>query len=343
VIGLALIAFAARVYLLRSHMYSYTASMGVYFAHLGSAQIFQQVAQLGTWSLIMISIERFWHPLDRRRRVLFWAILSSESFWGLISGMKGALLENFILVAVVLTLIRRRVATKWIVTAILGAVVAYPLFNNYRNEIRGKGMEVTSLASAGSAWENALAETTHTGSGTTGYFRNGVTLTLRRTDELTSLAWVYSIRPGILWMQTKQYWWLLPVYPFIPRVLWPSKPIDDMGRQFTRVLTGREKYGGTAVTYPGDLYLEYGLPGIVAGMFILGLVSQWFTGLIREPIEKRGLFIYVCLFPSMMTIEPDVFGFWVVVIKWFVILSILAWLIYGRQNVGHGRLIGPTS
>jgi hypothetical protein len=61
---------------------------------------------------------------------------------------------------------------------------------------------------------------------------------------------------------------------FIPRVLWPGKPRTTQGQWVT------DNYGGgprirsnTGASWPGEFFFNFGYPGVIFGMFILGI---WF-------------------------------------------------------------------
>jgi hypothetical protein len=68
------------------------------------------------------------------------------------------------------------------------------------------------------------------------------------------------------------------LYAFIPRILWPEKPSVSRGAWYTAYLGGAESEStaasGSALTAPGELYWNFGLPGLVIGMAVLG----WLIG-----------------------------------------------------------------
>ena len=121
---------------------------------------------------------------------------------------------------------------------------------------------------------------------------------------------------------------MLPFYPFIPRFLWSSKPILDKGRRFS-VALGLGDQTATTLTYPGDLCFEFGVPGLLLGMFLFGLVAQWLTNRLSVAGSKRHLFIYTGLLITLVfLIESDVFAFWSTLIRSTTILSTVAWAVY---------------
>jgi hypothetical protein len=169
-----------------------------------------------------------------------------------------------------------------------------------------------------------------------GLWRQGLADTVGRLDLLTSVAQVLTLGDRASMVKGNVSWWMLPIYPFIPRFLWPSKPILQEGGWFTVALRGGSGDAATvgastAITYPGDLYLQFGLLGIPVGMFALGVVAQWFTNRVSGPVEPRDLFVYTAVFLLAFPLEADAFSMWTGFIKLLAILYALRLLIYGSS------------
>jgi hypothetical protein len=334
-----------KFYLLNNQLYSYLASMDKYYANLASMQVLNYISQLGAVALVIVTIERYRALRDPLWRIIFVVVLSSELLWGLVSGMKGLLLQNFIIVALVSSFVRRKLNLRWLVMPFFALVLIYPVSNAYRDIARNSPQqEVTSLGGAAEAARLAFIKARSTGPYGGYSWREGLNGTLQRMDLLTSVAQVLILSPQERSMvKGDAQWRMLPIYPFIPRFLWPSKPILDEGGRFTLAL--RERFGdpakagsSTAITYPGDLYLRFGLPGILLGMFVLGVVAQWFTNRVAGPFEPQNLFLYAGIYVFGFSFELDAFDFWVTFLKILAILCVLHWIIYGRGG-GHRRLV----
>jgi hypothetical protein len=123
--------------------------------------------------------------------------------------------------------------------------------------------------------------------------------------------------------------WMIPFYPFVPRFLWPGKPIDSKGVRFAKMV-GPRAQTSTAPTVPGDLYvLNHGIPGVLVGMFLIGLAVQWLTNPVTRCPSKRNLFIYACVFFAATEWQLDFFGYWTGLIRTFAVAQILALMLYG--------------
>ena len=332
-------SFATKLLLLQTQLFSYVGSMEKYYEHLASMQVLNAISQLGTLALIIVTIERYRARHDPLWRMIFVVVLSSELLWGLISGSKGMFLQNFIVLALVSSFVQRRLNLRWLVLPFFVLVLFYPVSNAYRSIVRGRGaVEVTSFEGAAEAGRLALRELASPGANPGYNWRDGLNSTLQRMDLLTCVAQALVLGPQESSMvKGDAQWWMLPIYPFIPRFLWRSKPTLDEGGRFTLAL--REEFGdpakagsSTAITYPGDLYLRFGLPGILVGMFVLGVVAQWFTNRMNGTAEPRDLFVYAAVFLIGFPIEVDVFSVWASLIKLLVILFVLRRLIYGPRR-----------
>jgi hypothetical protein len=305
-------------------------------------QVLNYFSQFGTLALIVATIERYHRRHDRLWRMLFIAVIISEVFWGLISGMKSLVLQNFLVVALVSSFVMRKLNLRWFVILFFGLVLLYPFVNAYRS-VLGGGVEVTSFEAAAQAGQMAFSKTGG-GESPRGYFgQEGLNRALTRLDLLTSVANVLSLGPRASIVKGDVHWWMLPFYPFVPRFIWRSKPLLQEGAWFTVALTGgsrdaRTIGSSTAVTYPGDLYLQFGLLGIPVGMFVLGLIAQWFTNRMSSQPEARDLFIYTAVFLFGFSIELDAFDLWATFIKTLAIFYAVGLVVYGpRKRLFGGR------
>src|SRR5580700_2290606 len=257
-IGLYVLATASKLFMLQSGMFSYTSSRATYYSNLGSAQVLSNAGQLGLYALAILTIERFYHPSDLTRRMLFTAVFASECLWGLISGMKSVLLFNFVLVGLVSSVIIGKTQKRWIVAAVVGLIVVYPFYEQYRTLIHQHGMQIRSVSTATAVLTQSVREVVN-GDPNSVILEHGSRSAMSRLQLLDSIALIVSMGPKRATLMGEERLWMIPIYPFIPRLLWPSKPILDEGQRFS-VAVGRGKTTSTAITYFGDLLLRYGAP-----------------------------------------------------------------------------------
>src|SRR5437588_3531287 len=258
-VALYALAFVTKFYLLKNQLYSYVGSVDKYYGNLASMQVLNVISQLGTFALIVVTIERYRNRSDPVWKFLFLVILSCEILWCLISGMKGLVMQNFVVVAIVSSFVQRRVNLRWLIVPLLILICLIPFFGAYRSLARGGGLQVTSIEDAARgahvALQDAIGDDTNPGD----LWRAGLSHLVSRLDLLTSVAQVLALGPRARMLEGDERWWMLPLYPFVPRLLWSSKPILDKGGRLSLALSGPNSTStstSTAITYPGDLYLQ---------------------------------------------------------------------------------------
>lgn len=62
----------------------------------------------------------------------------------------------------------------------------------------------------------------------------------------------------------------------IPRSIWPSKPNVKIGRELASTVFGVGKYTGVPPGAVGELYLNFGVAGVIFGMFVWGVLMRLF-------------------------------------------------------------------
>jgi len=83
----------------------------------------------------------------------------------------------------------------------------------------------------------------------------------------------------------------------------PGKQIDF--QSWIKNLTGQEFIGfGAPPTLAGDLYLNFGILGIVIGSLIFGLFSRWVYKkcILDEPFGLLGIVIYLAMLSRMVPV-----------------------------------------
>lgn len=328
-VGLFIVGTSMKIYITRTWGWGYAVSPDVLFANLATLQTLMAIADVSMFAVGLMAIEICFHPESSLRKILLAIFFSTEVFWGILSGMKANVFRGFVLVAVIVSIAKAKLEKKWIAAILLGFVLIYPLQQRYRSMLRGGEVDTRQVGALEQAGSTAAQEAARE-SGWSGWIENGWALTMGRLDLLQSMAITVSLDPWqVSRIQGDERWWMVPFYPFVPRLIWRDKPILNRGEKLSVVL-GAGSETSTALTYPGDLYMDWGLPGLLVGMFALGLFSQWITNFIVGQPSKRDLFFYANFFLIAANLyEADWFLVWVSLIRWLVLITILACLIYG--------------
>jgi len=126
-------------------------------------------------------------------------------------------------------------------------------------------------------------------------------------------------------------------YAFVPRLIWPDKPNVSRGAWFTAYLgfssSEEESTTSTGITATGELYWNFGVTGVIAGMFFLGICIG---GLWRmagtDPRNKPVHMILYCMIMLTMPDMPEAVTVFVSIVINFLIFQTLFFLFGKRER-----------
>lgn len=100
-------------------------------------------------------------------------------------------------------------------------------------------------------------------------------------------------------------------YAFIPRFLWPEKPLIKQGQWFAEEagLAYRDKQGrvnnSINMTVPGEFYLNFGWAGVIVGCWFFGVFFAFIWNNVQGNSLASWAFRYNLLFGSMAGLGAD--------------------------------------
>jgi hypothetical protein len=324
--ALALVGTAANIYNFRAYR---GISLDDYMASASSVGVLAVLADLSAYALVLAAIEYYENPAGGWQKLFLATTFGLQCVWGFTAMMKSEMIRPLLLVALVASFIRSKFEKKWLAVAALGLVIVYPLQKQFRL-IQG-AYNLGSAQSFESATRDAMHSSASSRPGAGAWLADGFRSLMLRLDDLQPMAVVLSFnRTQQDFLKGDERWWMIPYYPFVPRFVWRSKPALLAGQRVS-LLLGLGYHTSTAITYAGDCFVRHGLLGMLCGMFVLGLMSQYFTNTVAGPCEKRDLLVYCSVFWFMANnmIECDAFGLWGLIIKTVVCLRVICWLLYG--------------
>jgi hypothetical protein len=142
-------------------------------------------------------------------------------------------------------------------------------------------------------------------------------------------------KDGYQWGDTMSY----AMYAFIPRLLWPNKPSVSRGAWFTAYLGAapreEEATTSTGISATGELYWNFGLPGVTIGMFGIGLLYGLLWRLAGpNPREPMHMLLYVIVSIPGMIDMPEAVTVYGGILSQFLIFSAIFYV----MEMGRGRL-----
>ena len=221
-------------------------------------------------------------------------------------GAKLIAIEVPVLFLLSFVLLRERIPVFTLIVFTLATAVLFNVFQSYRN----------SLGSSGESRGAAISKIV---SGNATALKAGVPLGQRVSKGLEyfvsriSARWVIGLvvaRTGRNGIPFQDGATLTPLfYIFIPRLVAPDKPDNVIGRLFNHTFSIASANTHIAVTNLGDLYWNFGWPGIVIGMTIIGAFLAWAATkfrLDRNPTLPKFLFLMVTALFLVLKFEDGI-------------------------------------
>jgi len=237
--------------------------------------------------------------LSRRMRthMLFWAFTLAISGMYLFLGSRILFIYVFLGIMVIHNFQVRRInPTRLILlSSILASVV---LFVGFSRNVLGEGTQAIH--------EVIVRKVSHSESVLYTLFR----LLNPDTINYDNFMIIISRVPHLLNYQYGLTYLHLLIYP-IPRLLWLSKPSPIGTGIFTEVFFPGEYFAGVTkgITLPGELYLNFGILGISAGMFLFGIFLRGLDNYIKlnRSNPKAILFYVTALVPLIVALRSGIF------------------------------------
>jgi oligosaccharide repeat unit polymerase len=210
---------------------------------------------------------------------------------GFYLGAKESILQPIFYWLVLRHYTRKRVSTKGFLAfggAIVGLMFIYPFLQSYGPLGFKKFVEVAR----------------------TGYLLKDLpNFLLSRFYGVESLALVLQHVPSSFPFKFGETFLELFIQP-IPRFLWPDKPLS-IGLQFTQIFTRTQysSYTSSALSLPGEFYMNFGLPGILLGFVVLGIIARFIYEYLGVRRGASYAIIYaLTLYAIIMLNEGNVSG-----------------------------------
>lgn len=208
----------------------------------------------------------------------------------------------------------------WATLIVLGLIVVFVVFpfnNTYRaldnRMTTGQRLEVTTQMIGDWNLEHYLDRSVGT-FGARMALVNSVAVVLRDVPR-----WVPYAKGDTIFLPTMVF--------FVPRFIWPEKPALAFGREFGetfRVVHILDQDTNIAVTVPGELLWNFGLPGLLFGMAIWGVILRLYYRAFGEsrdldPIRRA---IHLVLLIQILHFESGIAFSTVMIVRTLLVLEV---------------------
>lgn len=249
----------------------------------------QLLKLLNNWSIIVLLYEALNRKLSTRQLWLFCFILIFEFAKILSSGALAGILVLGMTCGILYWLARKKMS--YLLLAVL--LIFFVFFNSVKGEYRqlawsGKLESTSVIERARLFFELAIDNVMSSGHMDTRQMDSNIS----RLNNVSTLSAVMDMTPSQI-----PYWYgetyKTLAYTLIPRFLWPGKPRDTTGQDWAHRygFLGPSDYV-TSFNLPWlpEMYINFGIPGVILGMMILGLVFRYLRNKFRAtPLGIEGL------------------------------------------------------
>jgi hypothetical protein len=199
------------------------------------------------------------------------AIVILQIFIGFVVDVKGLAMLGIILVIMTSVLVDGRLPKAWLAAGVIFVALIYPYFTAYRTAIHGAGIARTAVV------ENfteilkktiAAKERVNTGRDRAQTFlerssvKGSVEVIVEKAGNGVAFQWGHTLSPILA--------------AFMPKIIWSDKLRIPTGQLFNKefhIIEGDDVY--ISPSHLGELYWNFGWPGVVIGMGLIGSICGW--------------------------------------------------------------------
>lgn len=307
------------------------------FQSLTCLHVLQLLENFCLYGYALLTVHLLSASYNKRRKIVIWSsIFCIEIIFGFLSGWKGFIIPLIGIPLLLFHYLRKCLTIqqiiRWaVVITILLVLIVFPLVKSYRQAFYEEAFYEKAGFSAYNilhAWNRAFSSLWENYSGIVAKSTRSL---MNRFVGLDS----FSI---IIYKDNSPKGETLPLLfaAFIPRFLWKEKPTLYIGREFAIEYWNypAEIPKSIAVTTIGELYWNYGVVGILIGMFMLGIIYRFvYLCLIGNPrtVSPLGAFLYASIFFKLTHIERSLIEIFPDVTEELVFLTIIVWFM--KKNI----------
>jgi hypothetical protein len=208
---------------------------------------------------------------SRQALVVLLALLPLAMLVGFLTGSKRLFLAPAALIALAHMVTIRRARAFWFVGGLTGVVLIYPIASFYREVVQAGNVLSLAEVLRNPGRMLLLVSSFVSQVEPLEYFRAGLEATTNRLNYLGILTLI--VRDAGERVPFQGGWTIgLAFISFIPRIFWPGKPATSIGQWVTDNFgSGPNIESSTGPSQIGELFFNFGWPGIVIGWILLGI------------------------------------------------------------------------
>ena len=303
------------------------------YADENSIGIMDQVAYFFSTALKGIVFLQAWQYFKYNiGKKMFICSFFTLLFFQLLSGYKGAVVLTFIILFVANYFAVKKVNIKLGVVCFFALVVAYGIVNPYRDYLVYSGNIPSSISDIISCIYNGVVLQSQVISNEDVSVLNEVMSRFTTLPEL-ALFIEYKEKLGLHVPRDPDFFYLcytIPAQLLVPRFLWPSKPVNDLGVWWvSNTVTGNMSNSSSPFGPIGFLYLTYDVLAIVIGFIIISFMLKLCSKLLQS--KRDGAVLVGIILLSSLYVNEAGFNTYVIGGIRFLFIGIIFQIIILRR------------
>ncbi len=331
--GLFAVGLMARLTQIRLGVYGYSSTYDQ-LINLGSVTQYLDLASgLGKVALVLAALQFFRRKSSLAAMSWFYGLLAVEVLFGFLSGFKSAVVMPFVIAAFCQYLQTGRFSKNWIILVLVGMSVAYAViepFRAARNE--NANFSGNSL--------DSIVSTIIGASGTTVGGTTDQVGTLLSVSSRSNLSYIGSFgiefadRHPSLPAGSPDFLgdlFLAPLHAWIPRLIWNTKPLGNLGLWYNQVVMGISHFSSTSMGPFTYLYFAGGFIAVFLGFFFIGVLQRSLFFLLQPAFSVAGATVFLAMLGTLVSIDSSFNGIIITLCRELPLLLILQFLLFRRS------------
>jgi hypothetical protein len=332
---LVIVASGARLIQLRLGIFGYASNYDRLVEMGAITQYLFMASELGKLALVLAALQYYTGSTRRRARGWLYGLLAVEVYVGCVSGFKSAAVMPFIIVALCQYLRTGRVSKQWVIFAIAGIAAAYAVIEPFRAALNSE--DPTLRGTSATALTTTMVGTIGTADEATAPLLLSIASRMN-LSYIGSFGIAYSDYHSVLPDGSPHFLadiFLSPLHAAIPRLLWASKPLGDLGLWYNQVVMGESHFSSTAMGPFVYLYFAGGYVAVVLGFFLIGIVQRGLFFLLQPESSTPGAVVFLAMLATVGVIDSAFNGLLIALFRTLPLLLLLQSLLFRGRGIAH--------
>ncbi len=332
VVLLVLISMLCRFGKMALGIYGYSSTLSGLSRAANYSQYLNIGESMGKLALVALALHYFFRAAGYKRvGILLFILFFVETFFGVLSGMKSQVVFPIAILVLASYLAKNRMPRVLLVATFAAFVVSYYMVDSFRfaryNDPGFKNRSVTSIFQAALGLrpdEVALATADRVPVMLRIAGRLNATAVASRAVEFKDQGRVTNEDPKFLHNLL-----MSPAYALIPRLVWPTKPYEDLGSWFNEIVLGHSFQSSVGMSPVSYLYFAGGLLVVLAAFFFVGV---WQRVLHEEFLfaGSGGLIIFVGMLMPLVKMPHSFYALIIYIIRMAPLLILAQFALFRR-------------